>query len=57
MALQSSLPDTIERSLSTRFCCPEAELDVDHLLSRVPYRSMLENLFVPFCRAVSWFAC
>lgn len=43
--LRSSLPDTIERYLLLRYTPGDAELDVDHLLSRVPYKSMLENLY------------
>lgn len=45
VALRSSLPDTIRRCLSLRYGTPDLDLDADHILSRVPYRSMLENLF------------
>ena len=43
----SDLYNTIRRSLNQDAPPPEAaaEMDMDHILSRVPYRDMLENLF------------
>lgn len=44
----SDLYSTIRRSLHQDAPAPDAagaELDMDHILSRVPYRDMLENLF------------
>jgi hypothetical protein len=42
----SDLQHSIERSLNQAYPnVPEGELDVDHILSHVPYRDLLENLF------------
>ena len=44
----SDLYNTIRRSLNQDGGAPDAaatEMDMDHILSRVPYRDMLENLF------------
>lgn len=43
----SGLRNNIQRSLNQDYATPEGahELDMDHILSRVPYREMLENLF------------
>jgi hypothetical protein len=43
---QSSLQQTILRRLNASDPPPDpASLQMDHILSRLPYRSMLENLF------------
>jgi len=41
----SSLKNNIERKLHQTRNVSEQELDLDHILSHVPYRSLLENLF------------
>jgi hypothetical protein len=42
---QSDLQQTIMRRLNTTGTAPPKELNLDHILARVPYKSMLENLF------------
>ncbi len=45
VAFQSGLQQTIVRQLNAAELPAPAEIRLDHILSRVPYRSMLENLF------------
>lgn len=46
VAFQSDLQQTIMRRLNTAVTAPPPpELNLDHILARVPYKSMLENLF------------
>lgn len=41
----SNLKNNIERKLQQTKSVTEDELDLDHILSQIPYRSILENLF------------
>lgn len=46
VAFQSSLQHTINRRLNMPEQTPsQGEINLDHVLSRVPYKAMLENLF------------
>lgn len=42
----SNLKNNIERKLNQLKYVSEEELDLDHILSQIPYKSILENLFV-----------
>lgn len=45
VATDSSLKNNIERKLHQTRNITEQEIDLDHILSHIPYRSLLENLF------------